>query len=273
MSLVSSFSDIQHNETTNQPFVGKKNFILSENGQYRIVRIMHPNEKSFNIYNVHTVKITTSTGKTFYQTVNCLREFGGDVHDCPFCESGLDELKPRTQVLVRLLVYGEQKVEPVVWSRTAKWVKDNILPYYGTYCEDNLPNALFKITRNGAKGDKQTTYLLEVLPETIGGKPSRYTEVNFPIPTEDLFAGYSELGERSNITEKSYEDMLAFVQTGQFPWGNQSVAPHHNNVVEPTSTNVDSGIDDELPFGDLPPIKPTTPQTTPWSNSAPVRRY
>lgn len=272
MSLVNSFDEISENSNA---FVGMPNLKLKDDKEYALVRIMHPDANSYQIHNVHSLEITTTTGKKFYSTVDCLRGSGDPVDSCPLCNAGI---KVASQVLVHLLVYttdehGEQIITPTVWARTAFWVKNNLIPLYGTYSSGNLPEALFKITRCGKKGDQKTTYTVEALPESVAGKPTKYNLVNYPIPDEDLFDGYEEVGERSNITTKSFEDMEYFVRTGNFPFGNNRTT---TNVAEtggePKYMEADTESE-ELPFDTAPTPRPSTP-TQPWQRTGgAVRRY
>lgn len=275
MSKVNSFDDVQSGGST---FTGFPNLKLADDNDYAIVRIMHDTVDSLEIHNVHSLEINTTTGKKFYSTVDCLREANESPDKCPLCNAGY---KLSTQVLIHLLEYqsdkhGNQNCSPVVWARTAIWVKNNIVSLFATY-GDSLPNVLFKIVRHGKKGDQTTKYTIEAMPETLGGKPTQWTETNYPFPEENPFDGYEEVGERSNICSKSFEDMEYFLQNGNFPFGNNTNTSNANNADGERQYMQSNTEDEELPFDSTPTVPTPPANSQPWKRTVGgntgVRRY
>lgn len=284
-----SFDDVLENNSSNNTL---PNFFLANDKESAFVRIMHTSAESFDgPYTVHAAKIITKTGKTWTPKVNCLRAIGQDSSACPFCAAGNDLGKIQSIVHINLIKYTVDATgnvtnsEPMVWERGASWVKHNLLPTIEAYGE-SMPTTLVKITRVGAKGDTQTSYTITPLPPT-------YTVEQFPMDCAEAFADYTTLG--TNILDKSFSEMMEYVQTGKFPFNNVNATPNAqaSNVsagFTPVQNNVVAN--EELPFPQGTPQYQTVPsvpnavapqpvaniqpqpavQTKPWQTNAPANR-
>jgi hypothetical protein len=96
---------------------------------------------------------------------------------------------------------------PVIWERPAQFSRElaNKLMVAG-----DLKNVLVLITRNGKAGDMQTTYSVDVLPET---HPVFKPEM---IPAD--FSAFNNFNiAKHSYWEKTVEEINTFLATGQFP--------------------------------------------------------
>lgn len=196
----------------NGPRVGF--FALKNDGDKAVVRIMHDSPEDFDLVAVHSVNID---GR--YRNVSCLRGPNDPMDMCPFCDAGE---KTYLKIYVHLIEYtkdenGQIVATPKVWERTASYAKTlvNYMNEYGP-----LSDLVFTITRNGAKGSRDTTYSLMYAP------PQIYRE-DLYVKDTTLFEGYQATG--AAVLEKSYEDMLKMLDpaAGQTPANNYAanVAP------------------------------------------------
>lgn len=264
-------------------------FTLKNDKDFAYVRFMHPNTDSLIPYTVHKVEAVTNTGKKFYPTIDCLRSIGESVSACPFCSSGDEKLAKLSQdVIIKMIQYKTDlqgnviEATPVIWQKSASWVKYNFQTYVDTYGA-NLPNIIFKITRVGAKGDTNTKYTFTPMI----GVPN-FDDSKYPIPTPNKFDTWDEYG--TIISVKSKDDMTYFAHTGTFPMKYPSNNASNSTPLTPNSISIPDGIDEEMPFEEVPapaniPQSAITPnsQTTPWNTpntgmttgavNRPVRRY
>lgn len=225
-------------------------FNLRNDGDEAIVRIMHDNVESFNIYAVHNI---TVGGK--YRKINCIRNPQDAVEMCPLCNTGNNistrifinmiqyNLDPQTQTMVGT---------PVVWERSTSYATKlrNLIDEYGP-----LSESLFKIKRNGAAGSMDTTY------DIFYCSPKVYTDASYP-PVQDAFSDYDALG--SIILNKNYQEIVSFVQTGTFP-GTQQPASE-----QPAPASMGYQPKAETATVDMPPVAPAS---TPVPNVPPAPVY
>jgi hypothetical protein len=115
---------------------------------------------------------------------------------------------------------------PVIWDRPAGFSRElaNKLMVAG-----DLRNTLVLITRNGKAGDMQTTYSMDILPET---HPIFKPEM---IPNDfSAFNGFNIA--RHSYWEKTAEEIQVYLTTGQFPERTQN----NNQVAVNNMTNTAS---------------------------------
>jgi len=153
--------------------------------------------------------------------VSCLNEFGSYGDDnCPLCRAANanDQRigKVAKKVFVKMLVsYKDSKTgqwgqpQPVVWERSATQ-KAGFVSQLSTLYRDygDLRNSLFKVTRNGAKSDINTTYSITYAVPTVY-KPEM-------IPADFSALDGLKLNKHS-YWEKTAEEMNTFIETGEFP--------------------------------------------------------
>ena len=181
-----SFESANADASNNDGYVKSKfgYFSLKDDNDIAITRIMHDSVDDFDLQRVHKIKVE-SNGKTFYNAVSCLRNDPNvdPIESCPFCKA---DIKAQTDIFVHMLNYktnsqtGETVAEPVVWERPfsfAKTLKSKIDDYGA------LSSQIAKITRHGIKGDTNTSYDVNILPE------SRYPQC----VATDAFNGYNAL--------------------------------------------------------------------------------
>lgn len=270
MSKISSFDSV--GTSSNNVFTGLPYLTLKKDKDWALVRIMHDSADSFfdSAYWTHQVEITANSGKKWFSTISCLRESNDAKEVCPLCCSQ-NELtrKVSSTALVKLLVYttnehGELVVTPMVWKRTAGFVKNTLIPLLNDYGAD-LPKYMFKITRSGnyIAGQSRPN---DVSYSLVLQLPNKFNPENYPITQEavDILNNYSACGVNSNILEKSYDEMQYYVENGNFPFKNSTSS---NSSFTPVTVPEDFN-DDELPFGGPnDPYKNQEPQITHADNN------
>lgn len=207
-----SFDEAQASSSQNQNGVGF--FTLVDDGDEAIVRILHDSTDDFDIVVAHDVKVGERQRK-----VDCLRTMRDPLDRCPFCSAGF---KTTQRFFIHLLQYekdpstGEIVVLPKIWERSVQYATTikNLIQEYGP-----LSDCIFKIRRNGAKGDMHTTYSI------MFGNPSIYKEEFYP---KDLsgFENYSVIG--SVVLSKSVDEMKYYILNGSFD-NNTSTADNQTN--------------------------------------------
>ncbi len=217
MATINSFDDVPESSSN---FSNLPSFQLTDDGNTALVRILHTNRNSFEIYSTHNVPLISKAGKTWYPKVNCLRNANDDVATCPLCAAGGDFAKLTSTCCLHMIQYnidtaGNVTPTPCVWVKSAGWIKHNILPIIDEY-GDLMLDTMFKITRVGKKGDNNTTYNITACPA------GKYPLDLFPVDMS-VFEGYSDLG--TSVWDKSFEDMVAYMQTGKFPPTVNTAAP------------------------------------------------
>lgn len=210
-------------------------FSLRNDGDSAIVRFNIHGLNDIAVDSVHRVK--TGDGKN--RVVSCLRATPHDpIHACPFCENG-EPLNFR--LFIPLVEYrqddkGGVELNPVVWEQGVKTrnVLKGLIEEYG-----DLTDSLFKITRHGAAGSKETTY--SILP----ANPNVYKSDVF---VKDFSAFDDPTYINRFILVKTPEEIEEFYKTGDFPHGHREEAQ--------TASTVET---------------PITPTASPLRSSAPIR--
>ena len=247
-------TDNQTSEGGNGVKVGY--FSLKNDQDEAVVRFMHDTVEDFDLLVVHK----TQDEKGRFKSVNCLRNPEDPIDMCPICADGG---KTEYKIFIHLLEYVRQEdgtVKPLarVWERTSSYAKKlaNLMNEYGP-----LSDCLFKIKRNGAKGNLKTEYDIMYLSDRV--YPS-----NIYVKDTRLFENYTALGHA--VLDKSYEELT-----------NESMSVM-NNVEEPTYQAKAPTV--EAPTYTAPPVinnvmsatnntasVPT--YTTPTPTERPVRTY
>lgn len=177
-------------------------FALKNDGDEAIVRIMHNDTSSFDIYSCHSVKVGSR-----YRKVNCIRGPEDSIQACPLCASG-NSLSNR--IFIHMIQYtvdqqGQLNAQPVIWERSMQYASrlKSMLDEYGP-----LSECLFKIKRNGAAQSMDTTY------DIFFCSPKTYPNESYPaIP--DAFKDVKLLG--GVVLDKSFEELNTYLATGDFP--------------------------------------------------------
>ena len=177
-------------------------FGLKNDGDEALVRFDYSSPDDIQLYSIHQVE---AGGKN--RKVECLRTPYDSIDTCPLCAAGYKVYK---KMFVRLVEYvpqpdGSVKPEAKIWERRADFSKV-IVSYIKDY--GDLRDCVFKIKRQGKAGDTNTTYLINYQ------NPKIYTQENYPADFSG-FEGYSL--NAYVVLNKSAEDMVAYVETGNFP--------------------------------------------------------
>lgn len=151
-----------------------------------------------------------------WMKISCLNEVGSYSDNCPLCKKVADGDttigKASKKVYVQLLVAyrdtatgGLQKEQPVIWERPAGFSRE-IATLLRDY-DGDLRKHVFKVTRNGAAGSKQTAYSISYIPnfdklEVVSNDFSAFTNFNIA---------------KHSYWEKTIEEIEAFLETGEFP--------------------------------------------------------
>lgn len=169
-----------------------------------------------------------------WRAVSCLSSIKSSNHDdCPFCKAvknGNTEVsKMQKRVYVKRLVsyFDKEKnafiqVAPVIWERPAGFGKE-IFGLLNDY--QNLKAHVFKITRSGAAGSKDTRYTISYIPA--------FDNTTY-IPEDFTAFDNFDIGKHS-YWEKTADEMETWLATGKFPEAAQTatkidaVDPNLNN--------------------------------------------
>lgn len=169
-----------------------------------------------------------------WMKVSCHNPVGSYGDNCPLCSAvaaGNTAIgKASKKVYVQMLVSYKDPVTqqfsaaiPVIWERPAGFANEiaNLLRDYGS-----LRERVFKVTRNGAAGSMQTTYLISYIPlfdkpETVSTDFSAFTNFNIA---------------KHSFWEKSVEDINTFLTTGSFPEVVRAQSTQEGAYVAPTQT-------------------------------------
>lgn len=138
-----------YNEADNYGGNGGGGFLsIPNDGDVVKVRFMYNKLEDVEGLAVHEVEVD---GKRRY--VNCLREYGKPVDDCPLCKAGAF-----VNAKLFIPVYDIESGQVKVWERGKKFFGKiaGICSRYAS--KDNLVSHIFEIERHGKKGDTQTTY-------------------------------------------------------------------------------------------------------------------
>lgn len=177
-------------------------FSLKNDKDTALVHFMYNSLADVPGFSVHQVEINGSK-----RYVNCLREYADPISACPLCEA---HHKLVTKFFIPLHLIDKDEV--VIWERGK-----NFYSKIQELCNQCNPLVSYpiEIERNGEAGSTDTTYefyaqepddtLLEDLPE---------------IP--NIFGTF--------ILDKSYDELLTFVQTGSFAVGDENPINKSNNT-------------------------------------------
>jgi hypothetical protein len=128
---------------------------------------------------------------------------------------------------------------PVIWERPAGFSREiaNLLNDYG-----DLTQRVFKVTRNGAAGNMQTTYSISYIP--LFDKPESVTAD---------FSAFNNFNiAKHSFWEKTVGDINVFLNTGSFPEVRAPQAPMPTEADMPAYTKPVQTY--------IPPVAPAAPQ-------------
>lgn len=206
-------------------------FKLKDDGDIAVARINLGSTDEFMFAAVHTLNVN---GK--WLKVSCHNPLGMNASGCALCSAnqanpkGAISKAAKKMFIPMIVSYrdaqsatGYTPPVPVIWERPAQFSRElaNKLMVAG-----DLKNVLVLITRNGKAGDMQTTYSVDVLPET---HPVFKPEM---IPAD--FSAFNNFNiAKHSYWEKTAEEINTFLATGQFP----EVAKNNNQQAVNTMAN------------------------------------
>lgn len=243
-----SFEDYSASTSTRTSGSGSRigYFSLRNDGDTMIVRFNIHGLEDIAVDSVH--RVTTTDGKT--RDVSCLRATPHDPIDhCPLCANGE---KLTFRLFIPLIAYhqndtGNVELTPSVWNQGVKTrnILKGLIEEYG-----DLTNTLFKITRHGVAGSKETTY--SILP----ANPNVYKD--------DIFVkDFSAFDDPSYINRfvlvKTAAEIEEFYNTGDFPFGQHKTE--------------EAAVAEETPvkYAEEPVAQPTTQPASPLRSTGPIR--
>lgn len=225
-----SFDDYQNMVARAQTKGGSNNvrigfFKLKNDGDEALVR--------FNVHKIDDLDFASihQLGQAQrWMKVNCLTPIGVyDSDDCPFCkavaegDTSITPAKKRCYVQV-LVSYKDRATgtfasyQPVIWERPAGFSREiaGLLHDW-----NDLTEHIFKVTRLGAAGSKDTRYNISYVP--VYDKPD-------VIPADfSSFNGFNL--SKHSFWIKTKADMEAFLKTGE--WPESGAEPADRAVVAP----------------------------------------
>lgn len=172
---------------------GSGYFSLKNDKDTARVRFLYNGIDDVEGFSVHEVEVN---GKKRY--VNCLREYGAPVSDCPFCANG-----KFTNAKYFIPLYNEDTGSTVIWER-GKQFGSKLSSICARY--PNLVSHIFDIERNGRAGDTKTTYEIY--------------EVDDDDKTLDDFEMPNILG--GLVLDKTADELQYYLDNGYFPNDNSS---------------------------------------------------
>ena len=167
-------------------------FAIKNDGETKDIRFLYRTVDDIDSYSVHEVKID---GKTRW--VDCLKDPSDPESHCPFCDAGI-KLQNRTF----LLVWDEADQQAKVWERSSFQVSKNYLDILKNTSSEEVVGTVFRVKRNGKKGDMKTSYVL-MLVETDETKMDDFQD---ELPATD-----------ATILKKTPEEMEYYIENGEFP--------------------------------------------------------
>ena len=175
-------------------------FSLQDDGDVDRVRFMYNKLEDIEGLAVHEIQLNDKK-----RYVNCLREYGKPVEDCPFCKAG-----KFVNAKLFIPVYDIESGQVKIWERGKKFFGKmaGLCSRYAS--KDNLVSHIFEVERHGKRKDPQTTYEM-------------YEVESDGTTLEDLPESPDVVGKL--VLDKSKEEMQYFLDYGEFPDSGESVTP------------------------------------------------
>lgn len=167
---------------------------LENDGDCATVQLLVHDMEDVDIFNCHEVEVGKyDNGNPKTRPVSCLRNYDDPLDVCPFCQAGL-----KTKVIMMLSMVDQQDGKIKIWNRGKTFIPKikNFINRWGDMTERPVD-----IIRNGKKGDKKTTYDIQLSPE----EPIDVSQYEKP----EFLGGY--------IMDKTADEMQEYLDTGSFP--------------------------------------------------------
>lgn len=128
-------------------------FSLKDDGDKAYVHLLGDDMNDFPGYAVHRVPVGDG-----HRYVNCLREAGAPVTDCPFCALGKSDPEiSKVHAKLFIPLYDCDTDEVKIWERGKQFFGE-----LASFCSHNpeASKVITEIERRGKKGDTNTSYRL-----------------------------------------------------------------------------------------------------------------
>lgn len=196
-------------------------FSLSNDGDVAKVRFMYNKLEDIEGVAVHEIQVNDKK-----RYVNCLREYGHPVDDCPLCKKGMF-----VNAKLFIPVYDIESGQVKIWERGKKFFGKiaGLCTRYAS--KDDLVSHIFEVERHGKKGDTQTTYEI------------------YPVSEDDTTL--EDLPEVPEIVgglvlDKDKDELQYFVDYGEFP--DSDNAPRRKTEEMPIRRRTPATVDNEDTF-------------------------
>lgn len=167
---------------------------LTNDGDMITAQLMVKDMEDVDIFACHQAVVGKwDDGNDKTRFVNCLRNYDDPIDVCPMCAAGL-----KTQVVMMLAMVDQQDGKIKIWNRGKTFIPKikNFVNRWG-----DMTMKPVDIIRNGKKGDKKTTYDIQISPS----EPIDISQYEKP----EFLGGY--------IMDKSADEMQEYLDTGSFP--------------------------------------------------------
>lgn len=167
---------------------------LTNDGDMITAQLMVKDMEDVDIFACHQAVVGKwDDGNDRTRFVNCLRNYDDPLDVCPMCAAGL-----KTQVVMMLAMVDQQDGKIKIWNRGKTFIPKikNFVNRWG-----DMTMKPVDIIRNGKKGDKKTTYDIQISPS----EPMDISQYEKP----EFLGGY--------IMDKSADEMQEYLDTGYFP--------------------------------------------------------
>lgn len=255
-----SFNSIQTNESGPVSSTNVGFFSLKNDGDVAVVRFMHDDVSSFELYTVHNI---SKDGR--YRKVNCLREPEESFDKCPLCAAGE---RVQQRFFIHLVQYvqnenGQIVGIPKVWERSATYAHKlkSLMDEYGP-----LSDCVFKIKRHGVANARDTSY------DILFCNPASYDSEQFP-KNFKAFANFKVLG--GIVLDKSFDELLTYTTTGAFPETKKVEQPQQTsysdvrpNTIPPAYSEVNTNSYSKMGYSN---ISNTVNEDVNITNREPIR--
>lgn len=218
---IGSIPTTQNNSDTKQ----NKFFKLINDGDKAHVRFLVNSVNELEVHTTHRVHVKSSFGNEWDKTVECLRTDGGQpVSACPFCEHGLQ---------VKGEIFIQFFVERVYDRMTNQWSDSKTLQIWtrATGFADQL-RSIFKTIETFGQGKPATSFVIEI--ERKGAKGSKDTKyILSPVGSDnttletlarDYNVGPVDVHSTGFLRQVTWNEAQEWAKTGNLP------APEKTNV-------------------------------------------
>lgn len=167
---------------------------LKDDGDMVTAQLMIEDMEDVDIFVCHQAVVGKwDDGNDKTRFVSCLRNYDDPLDVCPMCAAGL-----KTQVVMMLAMVDQKDRKIKIWNRGKTFIPKikNFVNRWG-----DMTCKPVDIIRNGRRGDKKTTYDIQISP----AEPIDISQYEKP----EFLGGY--------IMDKSADEMQEYLDTGSFP--------------------------------------------------------